>query len=168
MPELYQFGIQRARGRSLALAFEKAETAEQSFYRWRKQHGLHVGQTVKMKDLERENSRLLWRVADPSMEMRILANVASGDLEPPSDAGRRWRRSYRGTARRIATPAGSLASAAAYNSVCSAFRPMRMGCPAWSLRWCAGKEATAIANSTCCCRQTAGRRPGPGSAHPAS
>jgi putative transposase len=42
-----------------------------------------------MKDLERENARLRRLVADLSLAGQVLADVASGNLQPPSDAGRR-------------------------------------------------------------------------------
>ena len=51
-----------------------------------------------MKDLERENARLRRLVADLSLEKQVLADVASGNLLPPSEAGRRWTPSRRSTA----------------------------------------------------------------------
>ena len=73
---------------------KEAEFSEQSYDRWRKEYGgLQVDQARKMKDLERENARLRRLVADLPLEKQMLADVAAGNLEPPSDAGRRLRAS---------------------------------------------------------------------------
>ena len=79
--KLRQIEVQTAQGKSLALACREAEISEQSYYRWRKEYGgLQVDQARKMKDLERENARLRRLVADLSLEKRVLADVASGNL----------------------------------------------------------------------------------------
>ena len=73
--------VQTAQGKSLALACKEAEISEQSYYRWRKEYGgLQIDQARRMKDLERENTRLRRLVADLSLEKQVLADVASGNL----------------------------------------------------------------------------------------
>jgi hypothetical protein len=55
--------------------------SEQSYYRWRKEYGgLQLDQARRLKDLERENSRLRRLVADLSLEKQVLKDVASGNL----------------------------------------------------------------------------------------
>ena len=79
--KLRQIEVQTAQGKSLALACKEAEISEQSYYRWRKEYGsLQVDQARKMKDLERENARLRWLVADLSLEKQVLAGVTAGNL----------------------------------------------------------------------------------------
>ena len=79
--KLRQIEVQTAQGKSLALACKEAEISEQSYYRWRKEYGgLQVDQARKMKDLEHENARLRRLVADLSLEKRVLADVALGNL----------------------------------------------------------------------------------------
>jgi hypothetical protein len=125
--KLRQIEVQTAQGKDLALACKEAEISEQSYYRWRKEYGgLKVDQARKMKDLERENARLRRLVADLSLEKQVLADVASGNLEPPSDAGRRSTGSGRSTASRNATPAGSSASTAARSVTYRLCWPTRM------------------------------------------
>ena len=76
---LRQIEVQTAQGKSLALACKEAEISEQSYYRWRKEYGgLQIDQAKRMKDLERENTRLRRLVADLSLEKQVLADVASG------------------------------------------------------------------------------------------
>ncbi len=58
--KLRQIAVQAEHGKSLELACKEAELSEQSYYRGRKEYGgLQVDQARKMKDLERENARLL-------------------------------------------------------------------------------------------------------------
>jgi len=78
---LRQIEVQIAQGKSLALACKEAGVSEQSYYRWRKEYGgLQLDQARRMKDLERENSRLRRLVADLSLEKQVLKDVASGNL----------------------------------------------------------------------------------------
>ena len=79
--KLRQIEVQTAQGKSLALACKDAEISEQSYYRWRKEYGgLQIDQARRMKNLERENTRLRRLVADLSLEKQVLADVASGNL----------------------------------------------------------------------------------------
>ena len=76
---LRQIEVQTAQGKSLALACKEAEISEQSYYRWRKEYGgLEIDPAKRMKDLERENTRLRRLVADLPLEKQVLADVASG------------------------------------------------------------------------------------------
>ena len=78
---LRQIEVQLAQGKSLALACKEAGVSEQSPYRWRKEYGgLQLNQARRMKDLERENSRLRRLVADLSLEKQVLKDVAAGNL----------------------------------------------------------------------------------------
>ena len=121
---LRQIEVQLAQGKSLALACKEAGVSEQSPYRWRKEYGgLQLNQARRMKDLERENSRLRRLVADLSLEKQVLKDVASGNLGAPSDAGRRLKASGRSMAFRSATPAVSSTSRAAPSATC---RPRRL------------------------------------------
>lgn len=50
-------------------------------YRWRKEYGgLKLEQAKRLKDLEKENSRLKRLVAELSLEKQILQDVARGNL----------------------------------------------------------------------------------------
>ena len=55
--------------------------SEQSYYRWRKEYGgLRIDQAKRLKELERENSRLKRLVADLSLDKAILKEVAEGNF----------------------------------------------------------------------------------------
>ena len=54
--------------------------SEQSYYRWRREYGgLKVSQAKRMKDLERENSRLKKAVADLTLDKLVLREALEGN-----------------------------------------------------------------------------------------
>ena len=54
---------------------------DQTYYRWRKEYGgLRIDQARKLKDLERENSRLKRLVADLSLDNQILKEASRGNF----------------------------------------------------------------------------------------
>ena len=58
----------------------KIEVNKQTYYRWRQEYGgLRVDQAHRMKELERENTRLKRLVADLSLDNQILKEAASGN-----------------------------------------------------------------------------------------
>jgi len=79
--KLRQIEVLMAAGKAAVLACKEADIAEQTYYRWRKEYGgLELDQAERMKDLERENTRLKRLVADLSLEKQVLKDVASGNL----------------------------------------------------------------------------------------
>jgi transposase-like protein len=54
---------------------------EQTYYRWRKEYGgMRINQAKRLKELEKENSRLKKLVADQALDNAILKDVAQGNL----------------------------------------------------------------------------------------
>ena len=81
---LRQIEVQLAQGKSLALACKEAGISEQSYYRWRREYGgVAVEQAKRLKELERENTRLRRLVADLSLEKQVLKDVAAGNVVQP-------------------------------------------------------------------------------------
>ena len=79
--KLRQIEVLMEQGKTAALACKDAGVSQQSYYRWRKEYGgLEIDQAKRMKDLERENSRLKRLVADLSVEKQVLKDVASGNF----------------------------------------------------------------------------------------
>ena len=54
------------------------EVSKQTYYRWRKEYGgLNMTQAKRLKELEKENSRLKTLVADLSLDNAIIKEVLS-------------------------------------------------------------------------------------------
>ena len=124
---LRQIEVLTSQGKTPAVACREAGISQQSYYRWRKEYGgLEVDQARRMKDLERENIRLKRLVADLSLEKQVLKDVASGNLQAPSGAGRQLRAFEGSTVSPNARPAGSSVSTAAPSDTPPSSDPMKM------------------------------------------
>jgi putative transposase len=78
---LRQVEVSIANGKATPQACRESGIAEQTYYRWRKEYGgLKLEQAKRLKELERENSRLKRLVAELSLEKQILRDVARGNL----------------------------------------------------------------------------------------
>jgi putative transposase len=78
---LRQIEVAVANHKPTPQACREAGINEQTFYRWRKEYGgLKLDQARRMKELERENTRLKRVVAELSLEKQILKDVASGNF----------------------------------------------------------------------------------------
>ena len=71
--------IELAKGLGTAEVVRNLGIAEQTYYRWRKEYGgLRLDQAKRLKELEKENSRLKKLVADQALDNAILKEVSSG------------------------------------------------------------------------------------------
>ena len=62
-------------------ASRKIGVTEQTYYRWRREYGgLRIEQAKKLKNLEKENTRLKKLVADLSLDNAILKEAAEGNF----------------------------------------------------------------------------------------
>ena len=78
---LRQIEVATSSGKSVGVACRDAGISDQSYYRWRKEYGgLDLDQARRMKDLEKENTRLKRLVADLSLEKQVLKDIAEGNL----------------------------------------------------------------------------------------
>ena len=78
---LRQIEVETANGKTTPQACRDAQITVQTYYRWRKEYGgLKVGQAKRLKELEKENSRLKRFVAELSVEKQVLRDVAQGNL----------------------------------------------------------------------------------------
>ena len=78
---LRQVEIAIGNGKTTPQACREAGITVQTFYRWRKEYGgLKLDQARRLKELEKENSRLKRVVAELSLEKQILKDVAEGNL----------------------------------------------------------------------------------------
>ena len=78
---LRQVEIAIGNGKTTPQACRDAGITVQTFYRWRKEYGgLKLDQARRLKELEKENSRLKRVVAELSLEKQILKDVAEGNF----------------------------------------------------------------------------------------
>jgi transposase-like protein len=68
------------KGSNIAQACKKIGVSEQTYYRWRREYGgMQVEQARKLKELEKENSRLKRLVADLHLDKSILEEALKGN-----------------------------------------------------------------------------------------
>ncbi len=73
--------VELAKGQPITAVCRKLEITEQTYYRWRKEYGgLRVDQAKRLKELERENSRLKRLLADAHLDNAILKEAAQGNF----------------------------------------------------------------------------------------
>jgi putative transposase len=78
---LRQIEVGIANGKPTPQACNEAEITVQTYYRWRKEYGgLKLEQAKRMKELEKENTRLKRLVAELALEKQVLKDVASGNF----------------------------------------------------------------------------------------
>jgi len=66
-----------SQGSTAAQAARHLGITEQTYYRWRKEYGgMRINQAKRLKELEKENSRLKKLVADQALDLAILKDAA--------------------------------------------------------------------------------------------
>jgi putative transposase len=76
--KLRQAEVLIAQGQSVTQASKQIGVVEQTYYRWRKEYGgLKTDQAKRLKELERENSRLKRLLADAELDKAILREAAN-------------------------------------------------------------------------------------------
>jgi transposase-like protein len=77
--KLREAEVELAKGQTTADVARKLGITEQTYYRWRKEYGgLRLDQAKRLKELEKENTRLKKLVADQALDNAILKEVSSG------------------------------------------------------------------------------------------
>jgi len=78
--KLREAEVALSQGMTIGQICRQQGIAEQTYYRWRKEFGgLKVSQAKRMRDLERENSRLKKAVADLTLDKLILKEALEGN-----------------------------------------------------------------------------------------
>ena len=73
--------VLQSQGMTIGEVSRKLGISEQTYYRWRKDYGgMRVDQARRLKDLEKENSRLKRLVADLSLDNAILKEANRGNF----------------------------------------------------------------------------------------
>jgi putative transposase len=70
-----------SQGLTVVEASRKLGITEQTYYRWRREYGgMRVEQAKRLKELEKENTRLKKLVADITLDNAILKEAARGNF----------------------------------------------------------------------------------------
>ncbi len=70
-----------SQGQKVGEVSRKLGITEQTYYRWRREYGgMRIEQAKRLKELEKENSRLKKLVADLSLNNAILQEAARGNF----------------------------------------------------------------------------------------
>lgn len=71
----------QGKGKTVIEACREIGITEQTYYRWRKEYGgMQVSQAKRLKELEKENTRLKKAVAELTLDKLILKEAASGNF----------------------------------------------------------------------------------------
>jgi hypothetical protein len=74
---LPQIEMETANGKTTPQACRDAQITVQTFYRWRKEYGgLKLNQVKRLKELEKENTKLKRLVVELFLEKQVLKDVA--------------------------------------------------------------------------------------------
>jgi len=80
MNKLREAEIHLSQGATIAEASRKIGVTEQTYYRWRREYGgMRIEQARRLKELEKENTRLKRLVADLSLDNSILKEASRGN-----------------------------------------------------------------------------------------
>jgi putative transposase len=79
--KLREAEVALSKGQTVLQVCRTLGVTEQTYYRWRQEYGgLKVDQAKRLKDLERENTRLKRAVADLTLDKLILKEAAEGNF----------------------------------------------------------------------------------------
>ena len=79
--KLREAEVELAKGQTTVDVVRKLGITEQTYYRWRKEFGgLRMDQAKRLKELEKENSRLKKLLAEQALDNAILKEVSWGNF----------------------------------------------------------------------------------------
>jgi len=68
-------------GKTIGEACQTLEVSEQTYHRWKKKYGgMKADEAKRLEELEQENGRLKKLVADLSLDVQMLKEVARGNF----------------------------------------------------------------------------------------
>jgi|TARA_B100001964_G_scaffold234091_1_gene292233 transposase-like protein len=79
--KLREAEVRLSQGERVGVICRSLGISEQSYYRWRREYGgLKVDQAKRLKELEKENTRLRRAVSDLTLDKLILQEAARGNF----------------------------------------------------------------------------------------
>jgi len=79
--KLREADVLLGQGLTVAVACKRLEITDKTYYRWRKEYGgMKVDQAKRLKELEKENTRLKHLLAEAHLDKQMLQEIAGGWL----------------------------------------------------------------------------------------
>ncbi len=79
--KLREAEVRLSQGERVGVICRSLGISEQSYYRWRREYGgLKVDQAKRLKELEKDNTRLRRAVSDLTLDKLILQEAARGNF----------------------------------------------------------------------------------------
>ena len=79
--KLREAEVRLSKGESVGMMCRNIGVSEQTYYRWRNEYGgMRIDQAKRLKEIEKENTRLRKLVADLSLDNAILKEVNKGNF----------------------------------------------------------------------------------------
>ena len=79
--KLREAEVRLSQGEKVGVICRSLGISEQSYYRWRREYGgLKVNRAKRLKELEKENTRLQRAVSDLTLDKLILQEAARGNF----------------------------------------------------------------------------------------
>jgi len=79
--KLREAEVRLSKGESVGKMCRTLSVSEQTYYRWRNEYGgMRIDQAKRLKEIEKENSRLRKLVADLSLDKAILKEATKGNF----------------------------------------------------------------------------------------
>ena len=79
--KLREAEVHLSQGQTIPQVCKKLGVSEQTYYKWRKEYGgVRTDQAKRLKELERENTRLKKLLAEAELDKAILKEAASGNF----------------------------------------------------------------------------------------
>jgi transposase-like protein len=79
--KLREAEVHLAQGQTVGQTARRLGISELTYYRWRREYGgMRVDQAKRLKELERENTRLKQLVAEQALDNSILREAAQGNF----------------------------------------------------------------------------------------
>ncbi|QDU80122.1 Transposase [Polystyrenella longa] len=79
--KLREAEVHLSQGMTIPLMCKKLGIHQQTYYKWRREYGgLRMDQAKRLKELEKENSRLKKLLAESELDKAILKEASSGNF----------------------------------------------------------------------------------------
>ena len=93
IPKLREAEVALAKGKKVPLVCKSLGISEQTYHRWRREYGgLRLDQAKRLKELEKENTRLKKLLAEAELDKAILKEAASGNFSARRSDAKLWSR----------------------------------------------------------------------------